>query len=105
MVQCVKNPTAAAQVVAAALVGSPAQHSGLGCCCSCGVDGSCGSVSIPGPGTSICHGCSHKKKKKKEYKLPSIIVPLVFILGVLWILEFESKTEIINTLLLFGIFN
>lgn len=32
--------------------------SGLGCCC--------GMVSIPGPGTSTCHKCGKKKKKKER---------------------------------------
>ena len=32
-------------------------------CCSCGIGCSCGSDSIPGSGTSICHGCGHKKKR------------------------------------------
>ena len=36
------------------------------CCCSCGIDCSCGSNLIPGPGTSTCHGCSRGKKKKKK---------------------------------------
>ena len=44
VVQWVKNLTAAAGVTAEAWVQSPDQ-----CCCSCGTD------SIPGLGTSMCH--------------------------------------------------
>ena len=36
------------------------------CCYTCGIDCSCGSHSIPGLGTSICCGCSQKKKKPKQ---------------------------------------
>ena len=35
-------------------------------CHSCGIGHSCGSDWIPGPGTSIRHECSQKKKKKKK---------------------------------------
>ena len=50
------------------LVQSPARHSGLRiqCCCSCGAGHSASSDLIPGQGTSICHGCSWKRKKKKK---------------------------------------
>ena len=34
-------------------------------CCSSGVGCSCGLVSILGPGTSLCHWCYQKRKKKK----------------------------------------
>ena len=47
---------------------TPGQYNGLRiqCCCSCGVDCSCGLDLISGLGTSICYGCSQKKKKKKK---------------------------------------
>ena len=35
--------------------------------CSCGLD------SVPGPGTSICHECSHKNEKNNLLKNPSVI--------------------------------
>ena len=59
--QWVKNLTAAAQVAAEVWIRSPAQLSGLRIwhCCSCSLE------SISGPGTSICHGCSHFKNSKK----------------------------------------
>ena len=64
VVQWVKNPSAAAPVTAEAWVQSPAQHSGLRIrhCLTCGH--SCGSDSIPGPGTSTC---VEMKKKKRIY--------------------------------------
>ena len=34
-------------------------------CHICGVGRSCGSDTIPGPGTSICSECGHLKKKKR----------------------------------------
>ena len=34
------------------------------CCCVCGTGPNCNSNSTPGPKCSICHGYSHKKKKK-----------------------------------------
>ena len=37
-------------------------------CCSCGINCSCGLDSIPGPGTSICGGCSHKIKANNPIK-------------------------------------
>ena len=43
-------------------------------CHSCGIGCSCGLDSVPGLGTSICHGCGHLKKKKrgvKYFKMPS----------------------------------
>ena len=43
----------------------PSLHSGLRIwCCH-----SCGSVLDPGPGTSMCCGCSHLKKEKKRVDL------------------------------------
>ena len=41
------------------LISSLAQGFRIQDCCSCDVS------SIPGPGTSICHGCIHKKANKK----------------------------------------
>ena len=46
----------------------------------CGIGHSCGSDSIPGPGTCLCHGCSYKnkqtnkktEKKKKAHGKPAI---------------------------------
>ena len=63
MVQWVKNLTAAAQVTVEAQVQSPARCSGLKiqCCCSCGVDCSCSSDSVPSLGISICLGCGQKQ--------------------------------------------
>ena len=56
-----KDPTAASQVAAEVGAPSPARHSGLRIqhCHSCGSD------SVPGPGTSTCCGCGHKKKREK----------------------------------------
>ena len=34
------------------------------CCCSCSIGCSCGSYSVSGLGTSICHGWGKKKKKR-----------------------------------------
>ena len=36
------------------------------CCHSCSIGHSRGSGSITGPGTSICQGCSERKKKRKR---------------------------------------
>ena len=44
--------------------------------CSLGVDGNCGLDSVPGPETSICHACGHKKKKKKEKANGIPFIPL-----------------------------
>ena len=55
MAQRVKNPTAVAQVAGEAQVRSQAWCSGLK-----DLD------SVPGPGTSVCRGCGHKKKKIRE---------------------------------------
>ena len=46
-------------------VQSLAWCSGLGIqhCCSYSVCHSSGLVSVPGPATSMCHGCGHKRKK------------------------------------------
>ena len=59
--QWVKNPTEAAQVAEEAQVQSLARYKGL---LTDPVlpqlSGSCGSDSIPGPETSICHRCGHK---------------------------------------------
>ena len=70
VVQCVKNPTAAAQVTAEARVQSLAQHSGLRikCCHSYRVGRSCGSNSIPWPGKFHVSRMWPKKKKKKNPK-------------------------------------
>ena len=64
--QWVKNLAAVAWVDAE--VQSPACHSGLRiwCCHGCGIGHSCGLDSVPGLETSVCCGCSHKKKRKKE---------------------------------------
>ena len=47
-----------------------AQHSGLRIyhCCSCGGGPSCSLDLILSPGTAICHGCGHKRKKTKTKK-------------------------------------
>ena len=70
-------------------VGSESDYSSLGHCGGTGlipgpvqwVKGSgiaahcnCGSNSIPGLGTSTCHGCTTKKKKKKKTFGPKIII-------------------------------
>ena len=49
-------------------LGVPPWHIGLRIqrCHSCGVSRSCGLDSVPDPGTSICLGCSHNIKKKRE---------------------------------------
>ena len=62
--QWVKNPTAVAWVIAELRILSPAQCSGLSIrhCYSYGIVHHCGSDSVPGPGTSICHRCSQKIK-------------------------------------------
>ena len=39
----------------------------------CGLGRSCNLDSVPGLGTSICHGCGHKKKKKKHEQMPQIV--------------------------------
>ena len=39
------------------------------CCCGCGIGLSCSSNSTPHLGTSICHRCSHKNKKKVNKRL------------------------------------
>ena len=52
-----------------ALLQAVAQVAGatqIQCCCGCGGGLSCGSYSTLSPGTSICCGCSHKKKKKRK---------------------------------------
>ena len=58
----VKDPTA--QVTAELQVWYLAEYSVLciWCCHSCGVGRVCGSDSIPGPGTSICHRCGKNKQ-------------------------------------------
>lgn len=63
--QCVKDLTAVAGVAVEAWVQSQAWHSvwRILHCCSCCVGCNYSSDSIPGPGTSICHWCSQKKKK------------------------------------------
>ena len=50
------------------LLGVPWWHSRLRiqCCHCCGSDHCCGLGLIPGPRTSICHGSSQKKWKKKS---------------------------------------
>ena len=37
-------------------------------CCGCGIGQRCSSYSTPSLGTSICHGCGPKKKKKDKIK-------------------------------------
>ena len=60
MVQWVRNLTSVAQVIDGVWVQSPAQQSGLKLRCrNCDLD------LIPGPGTSICRGCGHKKINKE----------------------------------------
>ena len=48
--------------------GVPSWFSKLGiwCCEKCGSGYSCGVGSTPGLGTSVCHRCGQKKKKKKK---------------------------------------
>ena len=71
MLQLVKDPT----LSLAAQVQSPALYSGLKirCCHNSGVGRSHGSDLIPGPGTSIFHGCSQKRKKNRVMILVSSI--------------------------------
>ena len=57
MVQWVKNPIASAQVAVEEQVQSPAPALGKGS----GIGHSCGSDSIPEPGTSLCPRYGHKK--------------------------------------------
>ena len=73
MVHWVKDLTAAAVVAVEAQVRSSAWSDELGIlsCCSYGIGRSSGSDSIPGPGTSICHECRQKKKKKKKFHIKS----------------------------------
>ena len=53
----------------------PAQWvKGSGVAPSCGIGHSCGSDSVPSPGTSICHRCGKKKRKEKK-KLPALEFP------------------------------
>ena len=49
----------------------PLWHSGLRNqrCCSGSVEYSYSSDLIPGPGTSVCHGCSQKGEKEKENRV------------------------------------
>ena len=63
MVQWVKSLTAAAPVTAEAQVQSLAHCSGLRIqyCHSYSIDHSCSSDSVPGWGTSICHGVAIRK--------------------------------------------
>lgn len=65
MAQWVMNPTTVAQVSAEAQIRS--WHSGL----KTGSRGHCGSDSVPGLGTSVCHACSHKGKNKTKQNLKS----------------------------------
>ena len=62
MAQWVKNLTAMAEVTVKVQVRFPTQRRGLKdpALPRCGLD------SILGPGTSMCHGCGHKKTKKKK---------------------------------------
>ena len=39
------------------------------CCCGCDTSNRCSSNLTPTSGTSICHRCSHKKKKKNTDEL------------------------------------
>ena len=62
MMQWVKNPTAATKVDAFKWVQFMAWLRGLKDPTLVHlIVHSCGSDSVPGLGTSICHGCSHKK--------------------------------------------
>ena len=58
-------------------VWSLARHSGLKIwhCHSCNIGSSCSLDSIPGPGTSICHECSHKRKEKKKKRIQCCDLP------------------------------
>ena len=73
MAQWVKNLTAPAWVAAEVWVRS--------CSMTQWVNGS--SALIPGPGTFICHGCSHKikKQKQKTASLPMIFFLFPFIIS------------------------
>ena len=66
--QQVNYPAAAAQfsVVVLSIDSVLAQCSGLRIqqCLSCEAGCSCSSDSIPGPGTSTCHECGQKKRKR-----------------------------------------
>ena len=42
-------------------------------CLSCSIGLSCSSDSTPGQGTSICHGCSRKRKKKISNAIKTIL--------------------------------
>ena len=73
MVQWVKDPALSVEawVAVGVPVSSTARHSGLRiqCCCCCGVDGSGSLDSVPGPGTSVCHGYNHKLINKYVFFL------------------------------------
>ena len=60
VVQWVKNPTAEAQVW------SPSQCCGLNDPASCGAGQNSNADSIPGPGTSICHGLRDGRKEGRN---------------------------------------
>ena len=68
MVQLVKNPTKGALVAVEMWVQSPARPSGLKDLVLLWVwrGHSCGSDSIPGPGTSKCLKFGHKIKKERN---------------------------------------
>ena len=61
-----------AQVAVEVWIWSSGQWSGLKnlVSCSCGIGHSCSSDLIPGSGTSICRGCSHKIKERKGGRAP-----------------------------------
>ena len=66
VVQWIKNPNAViCDCDVMGLIPSLVQWLRTWHCCSCGVDQNCGPNSIPGLGTSICHGCDHQKGRKK----------------------------------------
>ena len=69
MAQWVKNPAAVAWVTVETGVGSLPQHSALKtqCCHSYHVGRHCGSDSVPGLGTSICHEAAIKIIKLKGF--------------------------------------
>ena len=70
MVQWTKNLTAEARVPVEVKIRSLTQHKWVK---GSGVGSTYSLDSIPGLGTSICHGCSHKKKfiEVKKYPGPS----------------------------------
>ena len=66
MVQWTKNLTAEARVPVEVKIRSLTQHKWVK---GSGVGSTYSLDSIPGLGTSICHGCSHKKKVYRSKKI------------------------------------